>query len=93
MNNLRPVALTSAIMKVCKRIVFNRFSAILFTVIDPSQFAYRKNRCIDDAIVCVLNSMFSHLEKPKPSVRLMFYDFSSALNTIQSHIKQVSESN
>ena len=34
----------------------------------------------------VVNNMYSHLDKPGMSVRLMFYDFSSAFHTIQPHI-------
>ena len=53
---------------------------------DPLQFAYQKKRSVDDAILHVLNNIYSHLDKPGSSIRLMFYDFSSAFNTIQPHI-------
>ena len=53
---------------------------------DPLQFAYQRNRSVDDAILHVLNHVYSHLDKPGASIRLMFYDFSSALNTIQPHL-------
>ena len=52
----------------------------------PFQFAYRKNTSVDDAILQVLNSIYSHLEKPGTCIRLMFYDFSSAFNTTQPHL-------
>ena len=34
----------------------------------------------------VLNNIYSHLDKPEFSIHVMFYDFSSAFNTIQLHI-------
>ena len=86
LNDLRPVALTSAIMKLCERIVLNRLSSIVSGFIDPLQFAYQRNRSIDDALLYVLNRVFSHLDEPGHSIRLMFYDFSSAFNTIQPHL-------
>ena len=55
-------------------------------VVDPLQFAYQRNRSTDDALLFVLNSVFSHLDKPGNAIRLMFYDFSSAFNTIQPHL-------
>ena len=86
LNDFRPVALTSAMMKLCERIVLNRLSLIVSGFVDPLQFAYRRNRSTDDALLFVLNSVFSHLDKPGNSIRLMFYDFSSAFNTIQPHL-------
>ena len=61
-------------------------SRLLHLNIDPLQFAYRKNRSVDDALLYVLNNIYSHLEKAGSSVRIMFYDFSSAFNTIQPHL-------
>ena len=86
LNDFRPVALTSAMMKICERIVLNRLSSIVSGFVDPLQFAYQRNRSTDDALLYVLNSVFSHLDKPGNSIRLMFYDFSSAFNTIQPHL-------
>ena len=50
---------------------------------DPFPFAYQKKRSVDDAILYVLNNIYSHLDKPESSIRLMFDDFSSAFNTIK----------
>ena len=86
MNDYRPVALTPCIMKVFERIFITHLQSITSKFIDPNQFAYRKNRSVDDALLCMLNSTYSHLEKAKSSVRIMFFDFSSAFNTIQPHI-------
>jgi hypothetical protein len=56
---------------------------------DPLQFAYCKNRNTEDAILFSLNRIFSHLDKSNSSLmsaRIMFFDFSSAFNTIQPHL-------
>ena len=53
---------------------------------DPPQFAYRRNRCTDDAVLYILENIYPHLEKTGSSVRLIFIDFSSAFNTIQPHL-------
>ena len=50
--------------------------------IDPYPFAYRINRAVEDIILHVLNTIYSHLENPGTSIRLTFYEFSSIFNTI-----------
>ena len=86
MNDLRPIAMTSTVMKIFERIVLNIIVPEVAEFIDPLQFAYRKNRGVDDALLYLLNRLLSHLDKPSTSIRLMFYDFSSAFNTIQPHV-------
>ncbi|WP_419641928.1 RNA-directed DNA polymerase, partial [Thiolapillus sp.] len=86
LNDLRPVALTSAVMKVCERVVLCKLDSLVKDYTDPLQFAYRRNRSTDDAVLYVLENIYSHLEKAGSSVRLMFFDFSSAFNTIQPHL-------
>ena len=53
---------------------------------EPLQFAYRAKRSVDDAIAHVLHTIVEHLDKPGTCIRLMFFDFSSAFNTIQPHL-------
>ena len=86
MNDLRLVALTSTVMKVCERVVLCKLGKLLKDYINPLQFAYRKNRGTDDAVLYSLENIYSHLEKTGSTVRLMFAHFSSAFNTIQSHL-------
>ena len=86
MNDLRPVAHTSAVMKVCERVVLCKLEKLVKDYIDPLQFACRKNRSTDDAVLYSLENIYSHLEKTGINVRLMFFDFSSAFNTIQPHL-------
>ncbi len=50
--------------------------------LDPLQFAYLPNRSKDDAISSTLHLALTHLENKDSYVRMLFIDFSSALNTI-----------
>ena len=86
MNDLRPIALTSCVMKIFERVVLVYIRSDVSDYIDPFQFAYVANRSVDDALLCVLNTIYKHLEKKGSSIRIMFYDFSSAFNTIQPHL-------
>ncbi|GFS00713.1 hypothetical protein ElyMa_006405700 [Elysia marginata] len=77
MNDLRPVALTSCIMKVFEKCMLVHINNSVSTFLDPYQFAYRAKRGVDDAITHVLHNVYTHLDKVGTSVGLMFYDFSS----------------
>ncbi len=72
LNDYRPVALTSTVMKVFERLLKKHICSSIPATLDPLQFAYRPNRSTDDAISQVLHS----------SLRLLFIDYSSAFNTI-----------
>ena len=86
LNDYRPVALTSIVMKCFERIVLKRLLTQTCTKLDPYQFAYRQNRATDDATLTLLQHVYNHLEKTGSFVRIVFVDFSSAFNTIQPHL-------
>ena len=87
MNDLRPVALTSCVMKAFDRVALLHLQVQAADLMDPFQFAYQRNRSVDDAIIHVLHNVCSHLgKKPDTRIRLMFYDFSSAFNIIQPNL-------
>ena len=50
---------------------------------DPLQFAYHLGFGVVDAVIFLQHRALSYLEKPGSTVRIMFFDFSSAFNTIQ----------
>ncbi|KAI4873086.1 hypothetical protein NFI96_003088 [Prochilodus magdalenae] len=50
---------------------------------DPLQFTYREKVGVEDAMLYLLHRAHSHLDKGGSAVRVMFFDFSSAFNTIQ----------
>ncbi len=74
LNDYRPVALTSTVMKVFERLLKKHICSSIPVTLDPLQFAYRPNRSTDDAISQVLH--YGNY------VRLLFIDYSSAFNTI-----------
>ncbi len=83
LNDYRPVALTSIVMKVFERLVKKHICFSIPVMLDPLQFAYHSNRSTDDAISHVLHSSLTHIDSKKGNyVRLLFIDYSSAFNTI-----------
>ncbi|KAL0169001.1 hypothetical protein M9458_037223, partial [Cirrhinus mrigala] len=82
LNDYRPVALTSVIMKSLKKLVLAYLKDITGPLLDPLQFAYRASRSVDDAVNMGLHFILQHLDRPGTYVRILFVDFSSAFNTI-----------
>lgn len=59
--------------------------------VDNYQFAYTKNRCVEDATLSFTDYLLNFLDKGNTSsfkryARILFVDFSSAFNTIQPHL-------
>ena len=52
-------------------------------LLDPLQFAYQALLGIDDTVIYLLQQAHSHLDGRGGTVRITFFDFSSAFNTIQ----------
>ncbi len=83
LNDYRPVALTSIVMKVFERLVKSHISSSIPVTLDPLQFAYRPNRSTDDAISHILHSSLTHIASSNGNfARLLFIDYSSAFSTI-----------
>ncbi len=83
LNDFRPVALTSTVMKVFERLLKEHICSSIPAILDLLQFAYRPNRSTDDAISQVLHSSLTHIDSKNGNyVRLLFFDYSSAFNTI-----------
>ena len=86
MNDLRPVALTPAIMEVFERFVLILLLNEIKEQLDPLQFAYKAKRNVEYACLLFTNNILKHLEKNRNYARVLFIDFSSAFNTIQPHV-------
>ncbi|XP_030262148.1 uncharacterized protein LOC115574632 isoform X3 [Sparus aurata] len=82
-NSYRTVALTSQLMKTLEWLVLVHLRPLVGPFMDPLQFAYQPGIGVDDAIIFPLDRSLSHLEKPASTVRIMFFAFSNAFNTIQ----------
>jgi len=83
LNDFRPVALTSLVMKSFEKIIKEAVLLQVGDQLDPLQFAYRSGRGVEDAVITLLHFIFSHLDREKTHARLLFVDFTSAFNTIQ----------
>ena len=86
MNDLRPVALTSIVFKCFEKLVLKELVKEVKEHLDPLQFAYKEKRNTEDALLFLLDNIYSHLDIGKSFVRVLFVDFSSAFNTIQPHL-------
>ncbi|KAM8758026.1 uncharacterized protein AB9X84_010632 isoform 1-T2 [Acanthopagrus schlegelii] len=69
-------------MKTLERLVLVHLRPLVGHFMDPLQFAYQPGIVVDDAIIFPLDQSLSHLEKPGGTVRIIFFDFSRAFNTI-----------
>ena len=83
LNDFRPVALTSHLMKTLERLILNLLRPQVQHAQDRLQFAYQPDVGVEDAILYMLHRIHSHLDKGSGTVRILFLDFSSAFNTIQ----------
>ena len=88
-NDLRPVARTSCVMKVFERWVLCYLDKKVFDYIHPYQFAYKFKSRVEGVITYVLYNIYTHLHFPGASDRRLmsfFFNFSGAFNTVQPHL-------
>lgn len=85
MNDYRPVALSSHVMKVLERqMLFHLRHQVNFFFFDPLQFAYQPQVGMDGAVILyLLQKVHSHLDYNITTVRITFFDFLNAFTTIQ----------
>ena len=75
LNDFRPVALTSVVMTFLERLDLTYLKSVTNFSMDSFQFAYRKNRCTDDAGAFALHFVMQYLESPNRYARIMFVDY------------------
>ena len=85
-NDYRPVALTSIIMKCFERLVMQFLFPSVSHLLDKLQFAYQPKKSVNDAVVSLVQEIAQHTDKLGCYARALFADFSSAFNTMQTHI-------
>ena len=73
----------SHIVRTMERLILDQFRPKVRPHLDPLQFAYQPRIGVEDAIIYWLNHVYAHLDKPGSTVRVTFFDFSSAFNTIR----------
>lgn len=86
LNDFRPVALTSVLMKILERFVRSEILRMTEGLLDPMQFAYRSKKGVEDVTITLIHLLLKHLEWKRYHSRVLFVDFSSAFNTIQPHV-------
>ncbi len=85
-NDFRPIALTSVLCKTMERILAKYLMSSVGSSTDPLQFAYRRNRGTDDAVLTMMNFVTCHLQNSNSNARILFLDFTSAFNTMRVDI-------
>ena len=70
-NDFRPVALTSNIMKCLENIVRNLLCDRMECFRDQMQFAYCRNRSVQDASLTFMNDISKHLDQRYSSIRIL----------------------
>ena len=78
MNDMQPKVLTSCVMKVFERCVLFHLNKKVIDYVDPYQSAHKSKRGVEDAITHVLYNIYTHLDLPGATIRLLFFAFSSA---------------
>eukprot|EP00061_Rhincodon_typus_P010176 g34260.t1 len=81
LNEYRPVALTSIVMKCFERLVMTHINSSLPACLNPLQLANRRNRSTVDAISRSLGSSLEHLVNKDTYIRLLLIDYSSTFST------------
>lgn len=70
-------------MKTLELMILDQIRPSVSTFLDPLRFAYQPHLGVDDAIIFLLNRLYTHLDQTASYVRIMFFDFSSAFDTIK----------
>ena len=83
LNDLRPVALTSVLVKCVEKLILRFLLPAVAPFQDPYQLAYKQKLCVDDAVSIFINHIHSHNADPRSYCRTLFVEFSSAFNTLQ----------
>ena len=86
LNDYRPIALTSILMKCLERLILKQLKLETKEEVDPLQFAYRQNRGVEDAVLTLMHETLAHINNKGSYARILFVDFSSAFNTVQTHL-------
>lgn len=85
-NDFRPIAITSVVCKTMERVLASHLTTTVATMLDPLQFAYKSDRGTDVAVLTLLNTVTKHLMHPKGHARVLLVNFSSAFNSMKTHI-------
>ena len=82
LNDYRPVALTSVVIKTSEKLVLKSVNLLIPANTDLYQFAYRSSQDVDDTILTTVQQMLMHLESEGSYDHMMLLECTSAFNTI-----------
>ena len=87
LSNYRPVSILSSFSKILERLVYNRLSSflILHTLLNPSQYGFRKFHSTDLALLELVDKVSNALAK-KEHIISVFMDLSKAFDTLDHAI-------
>ena len=83
LSDYQPEALTSHIMKTLERLILEQLRSMVRPHLHPLQFTYQPRIGVEGALIYLLGHVYAHLDKPGSTVRVTFFDFFSAFNTIR----------
>lgn len=89
LNDYRPATVASDIMKLMERLILEHLRPLVNKSQDPLQFALQPHLGVDDAVIHLLQRVYSSLDIPNTTVRIICFDFSGAFNTIQPRLLRV----
>ena len=70
-------------MKTLEQLILIHLHPLMGPFMGLLQFAYQPGIVVEDAIIFLLESSLSHLEKSEGPVKIMSFDFASVFNTRQ----------
>lgn len=80
-NDYRPISLLNSSYKIISKILANRLSRVINSLVDDSQSAFIKGRCIADNIIASQEVIFN-LQKMKLLDHVFKVDFAKAFNSL-----------
>ena len=86
-KNLRPISLTSYIIKILEKILCYRFVSylIILRLLSPTHFGYLMGRNTQDCIVYMVDQIMRNMNK-KETTYGIFFDFSAAFDCVRTNI-------
>jgi len=85
-RDIRPIAVTNTIAKVCESLVGTFFSAHFANYIDSSQFGCTSKQSTTHALLKLTDQWFKGSESSRNITRILFVDFSKAFDLINHNI-------
>ena len=81
-RNYRPIACTSALLKLTEKVVLAELRPWLDSSSDPMQFGFKANRSTVDCITYLVDYITSRLDEGKCIVRCAFLDYKAAFDSL-----------